>query len=97
MTWAEKFPHPGPRPPEPGGTPDLLTTEWNQRRRAFNAWIKAVRRYTVGLAVDELVAAEGWSSPANAVALVIGMEYLENGGELGGMGLFAPNLEALAR
>lgn len=71
MSWAEKFPNPGPEPPTP-------VEESLLARREFNEWVHAARKHVVACALDELGPDE-LLTPEKRIARVLGIAYLDNG------------------
>lgn len=82
-------PHPGEEPgtkvvPPKQGTPEYA--EWHEPREtwrkaadAFTEAMIANRRAIVAAAVDDLLAIGGKGTPEQRIALLVGIDYLENG------------------
>jgi len=52
---------------------------WLKRVHAYNGWLRTARRHNVGVAIDKLRAVPSADmSPADLIALTLGMDWLEN-------------------
>jgi len=83
--YVDKYPHPGPRPPdedEPGTfSGDSAYKAWRDRAERLHAWSTRMRQHTVAVALDEVVGTlpameKGLWVEARAV-LVLWLSYLQ--------------------
>lgn len=82
MSWVERNPHPGPdKPPHPGPEPVRTEAlqEWWIAVGRWNAYVQAVRRYEIAIAVDQLARLDRQQPllPHETIALNIGAMVLD--------------------
>lgn len=96
--WAEKFPHPGPEPENPGDEPPTQSAEWLLWRKAcrkYNEHVKADRKHKIALGVDSELKFYGMLASKDSIEAVralmlanIGVHVLEDGPPDSLLGLF---------
>jgi hypothetical protein len=93
MTWVEKNPHPGPRPPlPPEGKPanDAEDIEWSKMRAAYNDWVRKMRRHMVARSVEKLGEKPSADmTPVEEIAFVVGVCMLDGSIATSGDNLFS--------